>query len=447
MDLTLNVPARNLAGLEARVNEVNKRARRLGLPEVTLTPNGETFTETRFVSVLFEGDHVDRGEERRVTFHPMYLTGEPVHLEGWSFVATLHHEGAGQTLASTVPGEVIPEAWQWATNRCDHCGHNRRRNATYLLRHDENGDDLKQVGRSCLKDFFPQSKRNPETMARWAECLTIFHEAVKGCEEMGWGSGGEDPTEDLEEFLTVVALVMRHEGWVSKGKAKDDERLIPTVTYVGNYLYPSPEVKEWRDNLGKPTDEDRELAGQTIAWAEGKLVGEGLKLSDYEHNLGVVVQIGYVRPRHWGLAASMVSTYERAVGRERARKEEREALLPSRRIGAAKDRVRLHDVEVVFTKLMPDRGWGPSLLVKMRHHGTEGEANDLVWFSSREPDPEKGQIIHLKATVKGHETYNGREQTKLNRVTWRVRGEDDAEVNKGKVAYDDYDTEAPEEEF
>ena len=78
-------------------------------------------------------------------------------------------------------------------------------------------------------------------------------------------------------------------------------------------------------------------------------------------------------------------------------------------------------------------------MVKMRHRGVKGEENDLVWFSSSGALLVPGDIICLKGTVSGHDAWQGRASTKLNRVVWALMDGDTGKVDAGKVAYDDFE--------
>jgi hypothetical protein len=135
--------------------------------------------------------------------------------------------------------------------------------------------------------------------------------------------------------------------------------------------------------------------------------------------------------RHVGLAASMISAWQRAAGAET---EARVASLPSAHIAEEGARVRLHGVQVLFTREMEDRGWGASLLVKMLHDGR----NVLTWFASASAAwPEEGTTINLKATVKAHSTYKGAAETGLTRVVWCIAEARGEEVEKGRVDFND----------
>lgn len=450
--ITVSIPSHNIAPLEERITRLNRRAARLGMEPVVMTVDREN-PERR-----------ERRDERTgiksvALYYPVTIVGSPIVESGWRFVATLHHEAPGATLVAALPGETIPVGYRWANNVCEHCGASRRRNATFLLRSERASLDgqLIQVGRNCLRDFLPSASRDPESLARWAELWGAFFVDIRGVEEDDWaGLGRVDPMWALDDFLSVTSLIMRKEGWTSRGKAKENASLeargdknvgstVATADSVLHYMMPSSDeyTQQWLRDIGPVTEADKERAAKVIAWAEKALLTDDERLSDYEHNLSVVVRLGLVRLRHVGLAASMISAWQRATGAEQEARASTRA--PSSHIASVGARVRLHNVQVLFTKEMEDRGWGASLLVKMLHDGK----NVLTWFASRSTAwPEEGAIIHLKATVKAHSTYKGSDETALTRVVWCGTSAAEAEdhgdgdryastVGKGKVDWDD----------
>lgn len=455
--MNYEIPLANLAVLEQRLAELNKRARRIKVAESAIE-TGEVFLKTvrRVNSRGVEGEPVE------IQFIPVTLTGgEPVTLSGWAFVATLHHEAPGETLVALVPGEELPTAYRWASNACDHCGTSRRRNATFIVRNPEG--ELKQVGSGCLSDYLPRDGRDPQILARYAQWLGAFQIAVGALSEDELPrQSREEQIWDLETWMNATALLVRKSGWVSRGTANQTGQRA-TAAEVIRYLDPfNDEARDWAENeIGPVADQDKEAATEAIEWAEEELLDDSPDLSDYLHNLSVVVRLGYVRARHHGLAASLLAAHGFAVRKEiqrREREAKREDMKGSVHIAELKDRIRLHGVRVVFTKVMEDRGWGSSLMVKMEWNG-----NALVWFSSGAgPDVQAGFIIDLKGTVKKHSDFQGVKETGLNRVVWsfneeqedvpkKVERKEDGDwtqmggpvasysegVGKGKVAFDD----------
>src|SRR3972149_3916096 len=78
-----------------------------------------------------------------------------------------------------VPGETLPESWRRADQKCDHCGLIRKRNETFVVRHEDG--TLKQIGRQCIADFL--GHKGPEGMLAAAEYLFSADGAACGAED------------------------------------------------------------------------------------------------------------------------------------------------------------------------------------------------------------------------------------------------------------------------
>lgn len=76
------------------------------------------------------------------------------HVDGWTFVGTIEHASPENIirLADTSFDGRIPERYRNAGRDCEHCHIRRDRNDTYLI-YNEDNDDFKQVGRTCLKGY------------------------------------------------------------------------------------------------------------------------------------------------------------------------------------------------------------------------------------------------------------------------------------------------------
>jgi hypothetical protein len=427
--MRFEIPAGNLERFLSKFADLQKRARKLSIPE----------PDSPIVGELYYQEHAnERGKKIKTPYHSVELPDDlgKIGMDGWSFLATLHHEAEGETLVATVPGVELNPAWRWASNNCDHCGYKRRRNATYLVLKD--GETL-QVGRSCLRDFLPSHGRDPLSLARWAEHVGAFWSWYLSSDEPTSGTE-RDPWEDLPWFLTVASLVQRKAGWVSKGKAQYDPEAVPTATLISSYLY-QPSTRDnpsLRSEWGDPTDADVDRANKVLDWAEENLVPDGEELSDYEHNLGVVARLGIVRQRHWGLAASMISAWQRANNLGIEGQEPKVKRDPSEHIAEEGQRILLHNLEILWVKEMEDRGWGSSLLLKMVHRNRD--IVTIFWSGDRWDELEPGVRIHLKGTVKRHSEFKDSKETQLNRVKIALADDEPevyANVKKGRTDFHD----------
>lgn len=121
------------------------------------------------------------------------------------------------TIVRTMPGQETPKEFWTRGPKCDHCKHNRRRNNTYVVRH-EDGRHM-QVGSTCIEDFLG---------IHAVKCLPMVDirlaaEGLLG--EEGGAFGGKVNAYSLEEFLSWVVKDIRENGWVSRAQAYESGRL------------------------------------------------------------------------------------------------------------------------------------------------------------------------------------------------------------------------------
>jgi hypothetical protein len=153
------------------------------------------------------------------TVHHLVLRGAAVvKISGWSFMASIDHSmGDDVSLIHSSPQareeKLSFSAYAERGSICEHCGHNRQRKQTFILRHEDGR--MIQVGSSCLKDFLGHFAANA---ASEAELVALAGEAL-------FDSSDDMPARpsqfDLVEFLAWTAREIREHGWVSRAQARD----------------------------------------------------------------------------------------------------------------------------------------------------------------------------------------------------------------------------------
>ena len=139
------IPEENLESLQKKVKQINNKSLKLVGTPITLTKVEENFIQNEITK-----------EWNKVIV--VEINGEAPHYNGWEFVATLNHNyETGNIIKSA--GQEVPIEYRTTPIKCDHCGINRFRKDTYVVKNTET-NEYKQVGSSCLKDFF--NGRDPE---------------------------------------------------------------------------------------------------------------------------------------------------------------------------------------------------------------------------------------------------------------------------------------------
>lgn len=390
------IPAGNVERLKAKLADLAKRqakiAKKGNLADVTPISLivGEKVVE-------FKKDPITNLPTPARIYFMCEVTGLSPKLAGWTFIATLQHEEGG-TILRTVPTVELEDgalkAYRNSKPVCDHCKVNRKRNDTFVVRNDSNV--IKQVGRNCLADFL--GVQSPDHLARMAELLAAAGGMAEEYE--GWGSAGE-PVEDIGSFLAFAACAIRNEGWLSRTKAREQGSYRATADLAWAWMHPVPGSK---DKNPLPEEQDFKLATDALAWTDEHLTNEESdKLSDYEHNLRVAVVGGIVTSRLAGITASLITYYERAIGKEILSKK----AIAAGHVGTVgKRETFLLTLAQVFSV---ESQYGVTHI----HKFVTAEGAVVVWKTGSSK-LEAGEY-KVKGTVKFHGDYKGTPQTILSR--------------------------------
>ena len=391
MKETYRVPEQNLAKITEAISKLNRKAQKLNCPEITLKETGE------FELVEIKNDN-GKPTGTFDKYLEVIVTGETPKYSGWTFIAVIEPSTEGNFLR-TIPGESLPTEYRIIDQHCDHCNVKRYRKETYVVRNEDG--ELKQVGSTCIKDFL--GGNNPHVAARRAEWLMTISDLI---EEAQMPSGGGAYYLQTEAWLTWVAVAIRNYGWLSKGKAWDEGTPQNATARVADYLLASDKLQPEE----RPTDEDKEVAAEALAWGRERYSCNGDKienLSDYEWNLNVAISEDVLSPRQMGIVASLIPFWKRQIETELIAKE----TVNSEWIGEPKQRLQFDNLKVVFEQSYESE-WGITVLYKF----IDTDGNELVWWASKFQEFEAGAVVSGKATVKKHDTYNDKKQTYINRA-------------------------------
>jgi hypothetical protein len=364
------VASRNLDVMKGKLEKLNRRAAKLGMPPVTMSVLGRRVVKE-------PGGPVEQSQIK--------LDGAAPKLKGWTFVARIMH-GEGGNMVMNVPDQEIPTRYRTAPPACDHCRSNRNRKDTFVLRSDSG--EYKQVGTNCLRDFL--GTEDP------AMYVLYFSELKEFVDDMEGGFGGGRGASEIEtlKFLAATIAVVRKLGFVGK-KVAEERDLPTTANRVMDYFFgTSKELQAFQkevDAVRKPEDEDK--AEKMIAWARSlKDAGED-SLEDYLWNLSVAAERLTVNMKLAGFMASLPSAYDRAMGASSAQTK-REAL-PAPTLKAGDKFEGILTVEKV-------RSWETQYGVTNLHIMKDDAGQVYKWKASKEKIDE-GSRVRIKGSVKGVE--------------------------------------------
>lgn len=387
-------PPWEIGAIEARVEKLARKARRLGLAEPTLE-----------VGQPYQAAIRDR-------VAPAVLVDFQVHtprvqVEGWRFVAALDQTPAGVVTRALDASADLSAYRDVEPSRCDHCKTSRRRKAAFVLRNEEGQEMV--VGRNCLTDFLG---RDAATGVRAAMFPHVARAELDDDYLRGWASLA--PTLTPVGLLTVVYALMEVQGAYITSRQARDQGIMSTARVAADYIQSDP-VVQYRDSRdvyealksGAEAYESEALAA--LSWAQG-LDGE----SDFEANMRIVASNHQLDGKHVGICGYIAQAYRKAKAPKatEAAPKAREAA-PKAYVGTVGAR---QEFEVtVLRKRVIESFYGWKTVVALR----DADGNALVWFASGSTKGlEEGKTVRVKATVKDHRPskLNGDPETILNRV-------------------------------
>ncbi len=394
------IEAWTLSYVEKRVAKMAKSAERVGgnAPRLVV---GERFTKQTFSHVNDFGEKVYISRE----YVNVQVEGERPMLKGWKPVANLVKVGDFNVIRSSSGLDL--ETYAEKVNVCEHCGTKRRRNETWLFQNEETGK-LKQVARTCVKDFVGMSDIDLKDLERWAK-LT----GEVGSPEFTTGAWAAANYTDVLTYMAATAAAVADCGWVSKGKAMECDR--PATAGYACHIYnlhQNPAARPKGDTTPRITKEDFEYAAEALAWVRSKLETAD---SNYLLNAARACQEDVVLSKLEGIIASVVgAAYPRHCKAREEKKAAESQVSVSNHVGEIKKRQ-------VFEGLTLD-----SITVRESDFGpvtnlwfTDAEGNIMHWRASgdREDAWGVGKTYNLKATVKSHWVNNrGHKVTSVSRA-------------------------------
>jgi len=422
---TIKIREDRIQYLSEGIAKINKKARKMGCEPLVLKFDLSSFSMKYMMKngqvVESEDIHKFPSYNIRRVWRVLDATLEyiiPV-IDGWELISTfdimdrlpeknedgtLKLDDDGNTIygerlvfTSTVPGRELPAEYLDKNEiHCDHCGHRRFRTHSMLMRNIETSE-YKEVGSTCVKDFFGHDPKNLMWMAQLS-FEDIYREID---EDMGEGGRYEELLY-LDAVLTYTALAIRKDGWVSKQYARDYDKT-STAEMMYFYMFPPENTKQV---IPDPNDDDKKLAKDTIKYFEGLSDHDS---NDYIANCCKLVKLGYVPYKMVGVACSMIASYKKYYKDYLERQERPE----SNWVGDVGGKVEVN-VKCLFSKEI-QTDFGVSVLYVFVDESTGNKFK--TFYSGSKWSVYQGDTMTLKGTVKKHEEYSGEKNTNLTRCS------------------------------
>lgn len=316
---------------------------------------------------------------------------------GWTLVCRIDHgKGDGPNVLRTVPGLEAPESFRTVGPQCTHCDRIRSRKDTFVLV-SEAGEYV-QVGSSCIADFLGH-EREAETILCAGEWIADIDAAF----DEG-SSGGRIPEEfKTEEFVSVVAALIRRNGWMSATTAR--EKGGSATAYKAVRVLQDKMIVDIKTGEKLTMDDgDKATSTAALAWAKALPADS----TGYLGNLRAFAFRGYVTVRDAGLIGSAIVAHANATEQEVKRANEAAGRAVSAHVGTVGKR---EDFTVTVTKSIEiESEYGLAVIYVMRD-----EAGNSIKWKTSSGELRDGETYVLKGTVKAHTEYKGGKQTELSR--------------------------------
>lgn len=333
------------------------------------------------------------GIETVQTVYVTKVTGTAPSYGGWTFLARIDREGDSFVIA-TAPGVDHVERDLVKPGECDHCGYNRNRNNTYLVRNDETGQTL-NVGSTCIKDFLG-----------WSGSV-VFFDTRDSSLEPEMGGVYYAPEYSVDTVLAIAYAAIRAHGWVPASSY--DGR--PTRSFVDMALLRSrltdreqAEVNALRAYAAEATEKVAEIKGFLLS-------DEFSGTSTYVENLKVLLAQDYVSSKQFGILASAPQAWIRHNEAQAERKAQAAKTAESEYIGQVGDKKVVVEGTIEAIRYI-DGAYGTTTLYTI----LTKDGNLVKWFSSNGAlGDDEGVAVKIQGTIKDHEEYRGVKSTVLTR--------------------------------
>lgn len=372
---TFTVEKFGLIGITERFEQLKKTATKLGLATPTLDVEpGAPIYSTDIIGRQIVADGYD-----------VKITTGPLRFDGWHLLATITATPTDGTLISRTNRFDTTNLDMFDGKTCTHCGTNRARSLTFVVRHDDGR--IVQVGKSCAKDFLGHSLAG----------IMGFVEQVDGFgDNLGNTSSGW--IFPLTKMVSVASASIALDGF---RKASDDGS---TAQVVRSCMTDSDKFDRLAARVREAGVELPEVAG--VVAEMGSFDG-----ADFARNVAVLARCNFVRLTDAALVAAGVKA---AIATKPAVVD----VVPcGGHVGEVGDVVSADVVVVAVRAFESSFGWQVLATFK------DAAGNVFKVFTGLSTklgrvlgEVSVGARFLLAGTVKVHEVWDGRPATVLTRA-------------------------------
>ncbi len=367
------------------------------------------------------------GEKYFAKYFEVEVDGEAKY-NGWRFIATLDHHSEGNVVRAYDTEITIPDRFKTCGPTCEHCNMIRSRKDTYLI-YNEEKDEFKQVGKSCLMEF---------TGGLSAENIAFFCSIYEAAE-----TSREYHGPNFNRYIPVRTILQyafecyKHWGYQKSTNSFYDEEIPAgyrsTSERVIDYFYINRVSGKFREQLRSEMDSvgfnaDSEYAVSSTEAALEWIKNEKDFSSEYIRNLHIICSDEYTDYRSLGILVSLTIAYNRHLDNvaayEKKQKAHEAEVKSSDYVGEVGQRIDINVTSATCVSSWDTYFGTTTYLYKF----TDADDNVLVWFASGSIE-DTSRVVSIKGTVKEHSEFNGIKQTVLTRCKVTLSPEAEKEEN------------------
>lgn len=324
-------------------------------------------------------------------------------INGWRFVGVIDHSfNTGNVITKAIYDIEIPERFYTAGCNCEHCKVNRWRAKTYLIQNTET-KEIKQVGKSCLKDY---------TNGLDADLIACILDGIVTLEECGAPNGvGYKFYYPVDIILQIAFEAVRKFGYIKVDYNNPNKRTTKQQVYEffeilernnSSNLFKKAKEEIERSNFNYKTEENENLAVSAIQWIKSQN-----PTNEYMKNLRALCSKSAIEGRYIGILASLAPTYLKTIEQQEKKEAEKKVFKSSTYKYNVGERVTFSIIDIkVLTSYETQFG------VTVIYRFVDTENNIYIWKTTKHLD---GEFTKITGTVKELSEYNGIKQTVLTR--------------------------------
>lgn len=328
------------------------------------------------------------------------ITGEPPRYDGWEFIAALDWDwNAPEPILITrcAPGfDGVIDRDALTPGACDHCGTDRMRTKTYLVR-DDSGQ-TRQVGSTCVQDF----------IGHIVGFAFVSEEECVDCDdEPGYGYGDSPRWTPKTIVAASWAVIQLQGGYVPASGYGTPTKYAVLDALTSPVMAGDKRASEFARTAAESPKMADEIIGTLLS---DRFAGD----SEYVINMKNLLGAESVDKKALGILASAPQAYTRLV--EREIKEAAKSSAATGFIGSAGDKVEIRATvrTIRYTESWTPRGPKVTTIYKL----VTDTGHVVTWFASRSAlgDDITGEELVIRATVKGQNTWQGTDETIITRA-------------------------------